>query len=243
MRNEITTQSRPLITSDHLQRSAIIYLRQSTLEQVQKNTGSTTHQRSLTGTAREYGWEESRIITIDEDLGRSGSTIRGRTGWDRLQKMIEANQVGAVFVANVSRLARQVHDFELFRMRAALHHTLLYSDGRLGDPADSNEVKRPDGKYDYDPETEKTIRTIIDAFRQTQTIYRTVKVLANAGIQIPCRKAGGQLHFKIPTATRVKFILTHPAYTGSYLCENRARRTSADERPLKTCKAGRRALD
>src|SRR5207237_10304963 len=82
----------------------------------------------------------SQIITIDEDLGRSSSTIQGRTGWERLQEMIDANQVGAVFVANISRLARQVYDFEVFRMRAALHHTLLYSDGRLTDPANSNDA-------------------------------------------------------------------------------------------------------
>src|SRR5437016_2240859 len=127
MSNKVPTQSHALITCDHLQRFAVIYLRQSSPEQVQKNTGSTAYQRSLAAVARSYGWPDSQIKIIDEDLGRSGSTTRGRTGWKRLQEMIEANQVGAVFVANVSRLARQVHDFELFRMRAALHHTLLYS--------------------------------------------------------------------------------------------------------------------
>jgi hypothetical protein len=47
---------------------------------------------------------------------------------------------GAVFVANISRLSRQVIDVELFRLRAALHNVLLYMDGQLINPADSNDV-------------------------------------------------------------------------------------------------------
>jgi len=78
-------------------------------------------------------------------------------------------------------------------------------------------VKGPDGKYGYDPETQEIIQTIIDTFRQKRAIYGTVKALAKAGVQIPCGKRGGKLCFKKPTATRVTFILTHPAYTGSYV--------------------------
>jgi DNA invertase Pin-like site-specific DNA recombinase len=54
--------------------------------------------------------------------------------------MIDADQVGAVFVANISRLSRKVLDFELFRVRAELHKTLLYFDGRFVNPADSNDT-------------------------------------------------------------------------------------------------------
>jgi len=103
---ELTKQTHSLITPYHLRRQAVVYCRQSTEQQLVKNSGSTEFQRSLAAVARDYGWEDSQIITIDEDLGRSGSTTQGRTGWERLQGMIEANQVGAVFVANISRLAR-----------------------------------------------------------------------------------------------------------------------------------------
>src|SRR6266850_2553214 len=259
MNSRAQNQSHPWITPDHLRRFAVIYLRQSTPEQVQKNTGSTEFQRSLAAVAQSYGWPDSQIKIIDEDLGRSGSTTQGRTGWERLQQMIDADQVGTVFVANVSRLARQVHDFALFRMRAALHHTLLYSDGRLTDPANSNDaivsqmmamvasfenrkraelmtqsrlakakrgeavsrlpvgwIKGPDGKYDYDPETKDTIRMIIEKFWQTRSVRQTVKTLAKAGIQIPCRKRGQRIYFYRPTCGRVLFILTNPAYAGTY---------------------------
>ena len=57
-----------------------------------------------------------------------------------MQEMIDADKVGAVFVANISRLSRQVLDVEIFRVRAALHKTLLYFDGRFVNPADSNDT-------------------------------------------------------------------------------------------------------
>ncbi len=90
--------------------------------------------------ARSFGWQDSQIQIIDEDLGKSGSTSERRTGWQRLQTMIAAKQVGAVFVATISRLSRQMLDFELFRMLAALHNTLLYTDGHLVNLADSNDT-------------------------------------------------------------------------------------------------------
>src|SRR5205823_4949107 len=122
MNTELTNQTHPLISPDHLRRLAVVYCRQSTEEQVRENTGSTEFQRSLAAVARSYGWPDSQIQVIDEDLGRSGSSSERRTGWHRLQTMIEAKQVGAVFVATISRLSRQVLDFELFRLRAALHN-------------------------------------------------------------------------------------------------------------------------
>jgi DNA invertase Pin-like site-specific DNA recombinase len=112
----------------------------STEKQVRENTGSTQFQRDLAPVARSYGWPESQIEIIDDDLGKSGSSTKGRTGWHRMQEMIDADQVGAVFVANISRLSRKVLDFELFRVRAELHKTLLYFDGRFVNPADSNDT-------------------------------------------------------------------------------------------------------
>ena len=71
----------PLITAEHLSRKAIVYLRQSSQEQVQRNTGSQAFQRNQVDIARAYGWSDDRIELIDEDLGKSGSTLDRRTGW------------------------------------------------------------------------------------------------------------------------------------------------------------------
>ena len=115
-------------------------MRQSSEEQVRENTGSTAFQRSLTTVAKQFGWPDSLIQVIDEDLGMSGSASEHRTGWQRLQMMVAGKEVGAVFVATISRLSRQLLDFEVFRIMAAAHNTLIYTDGRFVDPADSNDI-------------------------------------------------------------------------------------------------------
>src|SRR5215469_18575988 len=116
--NQSTTLTHTLIAPEHLRRKAVVYVRQSSLEQVRENTGSTAFQRNQTDLARAYGWTEDRIEVIDEDLGKSGSSVDGRTGWQRMLDMIAANAVGAVFAVNISRLSRQLIDFETLRILA-----------------------------------------------------------------------------------------------------------------------------
>ena len=138
--NEPINQTHPLIRPDHLRRLAVVYIRQSTEEQVRDNPGSTDFQRSLAGVAQSYGWPESLVEIIEDDLGITGSSTERRTGWKRLQIMMAAKQVGAVFVATISRLSRQLIDFEVFRLIAAANDMLIYTDGRFVDPADSNDI-------------------------------------------------------------------------------------------------------
>src|SRR5215831_1899090 len=128
----------PLITPDHLRRKAIIYLRQSTPEQVRENTGSTDFQRSQADLARAYGWQD--IEVIEEDLGKSGSSTAGRTGWQDMCQQIADKAVGAVFAANTSRLSRKLIDFETLRILASFHGVLFIMDGRVIDPKDANDA-------------------------------------------------------------------------------------------------------
>ena len=85
--NELTNQTHALITPDHLRRLAIVYCRQSTKRQVRAE-----YQGSLAAVARSYGWPDSQIEIIDEDLGRSDSSAERRPGWHRLKDMIDANR-------------------------------------------------------------------------------------------------------------------------------------------------------
>jgi hypothetical protein len=71
---------RAKITSSHLSRQAIVYLRQSSAAQVENNRESTQRQYALATKARELGWPEDLIVVIDEDLGLSGFRL-GRTIW------------------------------------------------------------------------------------------------------------------------------------------------------------------
>jgi hypothetical protein len=94
MKSTENTLSHPLITPEHLRRKAVIYIRQSTMEQVRHNVGSTDFQRAQVDLARDYGWPEHLIQVIDEDLGRSGSSTVARSGWQSMLDQMAANQVG-----------------------------------------------------------------------------------------------------------------------------------------------------
>jgi DNA invertase Pin-like site-specific DNA recombinase len=94
------------ITSSHLSRSAVVYLRQSNAAQVEHNRESTERQYALVGKARDLGWPDDRIIVIDEDLGLSGSGTVARSGFARLTAEVALARVGLVLGPEVSRLAR-----------------------------------------------------------------------------------------------------------------------------------------
>lgn len=95
----------------HLERSAYIYARQSTEYQVQNNIESQQRQYELAELAIRHGWPKERVVLIDDDLGRSGSSVAGRTGFARLVADVALSKAGIVFGLEVSRLARNNRDW------------------------------------------------------------------------------------------------------------------------------------
>ena len=72
------------VTTRHLARKAIVYVRQSSTRQVRENVESTQLQYNLATRARDYGWPDVQIETIDDDLGVSAQSVEGREGFQRL---------------------------------------------------------------------------------------------------------------------------------------------------------------
>jgi DNA invertase Pin-like site-specific DNA recombinase len=124
----------------HLKREAWIYARQSTKKQEEENWGSTEVQYDQRKLALAFGWAESSIRIIDEDLGRSGSSTEQRTGWREMLRLVAADQIGAIFALNAARLSRRLQDFEELRTLCRYHNTLLIIDGRPHDPNDPSDV-------------------------------------------------------------------------------------------------------
>src|ERR1700731_2413020 len=91
------------ITPDHLARSAFVYIRQSTPDQVLNNHESRRRQYGLSERARQLGWQD--VVVIDDDLGRSGSGVT-RPGFERLLAAICEGRAGAVFAIEASRGAQ-----------------------------------------------------------------------------------------------------------------------------------------
>jgi DNA invertase Pin-like site-specific DNA recombinase len=116
---------RAKITTGHLIRQAIVYLRQSSAAQVEHNRESTERQYALANKARELGWPEERILVIDEDLGLSGSGAVARSGFARLTAEVALAHVGLVLGLEVSRLARNNADWHRLIDLAGLTDTLI----------------------------------------------------------------------------------------------------------------------
>jgi DNA invertase Pin-like site-specific DNA recombinase len=122
----------PKITSDHLGRVAIVYVRQSTMAQVVGNLESQRRQYDLAGAAGAAGFASVKVI--DDDLGRSGSGSVERPGFDRLVAMVCSGDVGAVYCIEASRLARNGRDWHHLIELCALAGTLVIDPEGAYDP-------------------------------------------------------------------------------------------------------------
>lgn len=127
------------ITARHLSRQAMLYVRQSTLHQVLENTESTARQYGLRERAVALGWETSRIVVIDQDLGQSGASVVDRLGFQRLVAEVGLGHVGLVMGLEVSRLARSSLDWHHLLEICAMTETLILDEDGLYDPATFND--------------------------------------------------------------------------------------------------------
>lgn len=84
------------ITDEHLERMAIVYVRQSTQQQVLEHRESTARQYALADRAVALGWPATAVEVIDEDQGRSGSSSEGRSGFQRLLAEVSSDRVGLI---------------------------------------------------------------------------------------------------------------------------------------------------
>ena len=119
------------IEADHLAREAIVYVRQSTVDQVNTNVESRRRQYGLVERARQLGWAE--VSVIDDDLGRSGSGI-SRPGFEKLLAAICEGRVGAVVSIEASRLARNGRDWHTLLEFCGLVGTLIADEDGVYDP-------------------------------------------------------------------------------------------------------------
>ena len=127
------------ITREHQQRLAIIYVRQSTPQQVERNQESTKLQYALVDRAFHFGWAREAIVTIDDDLGRSGAPSKGgsaSSGWWRKSGL---GHVGLVLGIEMSRLARSCRDWHQLLEICALFDTLIADVDGVYDPANYND--------------------------------------------------------------------------------------------------------
>lgn len=127
------------IQSHHQDRLAIVYIRQSTLQQVERHGESTKLQYGLVEKAYHLGWPKERVIVIDDDLGRSGSNAEGRPGFQRLVAEVGLDRVGMILGIEISRLARSCRDWYQLLEVCSLFRTLIADTDGIYDPVSYND--------------------------------------------------------------------------------------------------------
>src|SRR5690349_265381 len=123
----------------HRDRLAVIYVRQSSRQQVLDHGESTRLQYGLTGRAAALGWPASRVMVIDEDLGRSAANAAERPGFARLVAELTMGHVGLVLGLEMSRLARAGRDWHQLIELCSLAGALLADADGVYDPNEYND--------------------------------------------------------------------------------------------------------
>ena len=127
------------VTAAHLSRPALLYVRQSSLKQVIRNTESAVRQYDLRGKAIALGWDASQITVIDIDQGHSGASAADREGFQHLVAEVSLGRAGIVLGLECSRLARNSADWHQLLELCAMTGTLICDEDGLYDPRDFND--------------------------------------------------------------------------------------------------------
>jgi DNA invertase Pin-like site-specific DNA recombinase len=118
----------------HLERLAIVYVRQSSQYQVIHNKESAEVQSGFRNLAMAWGWPSSRVIVVDHDQAQSGTSAEVRTGFQWILTEVNLNHVGIILGFQVSRLSRANSDWYHLLERCAVFHTLLADVDGVYDP-------------------------------------------------------------------------------------------------------------
>ena len=130
---------RAAITDRHLSLLAIVYVRQSGMQQILDHQESRERQYGLADYAAALGWPRERILVIDDDQGHSGRTVEQRPGFQRLLAEVTLGHVGIVLGLEINRLSRSSKDCYHLLEVCAVFGTLLADQDGIYDPNDSND--------------------------------------------------------------------------------------------------------
>jgi DNA invertase Pin-like site-specific DNA recombinase len=128
-----------LITAWHVGLLAIVYIRQSSPQQVLNHRESRERQYALFDYAVALGWPRDRVLIIDDDQGRSGVSAQNRDGFHRLLGEVTMGHVGLVLGIEMSRLARSNKDWHHLLELCSIFGSVLADDDGLYDPRDPND--------------------------------------------------------------------------------------------------------
>src|ERR1700728_1821556 len=247
------------IRPHHLERKAILYVRQSSAQQVLHNRESSALQYAMRDRLTALGW--SQIEVIDDDLGRSAAGTVQRAGLERMVAKVGLGKVGAVCAREVSRFARNSRDWQQLIEMCRVVDTVLVDQETIYAPRQGNDrlllglkgslneyeldllrqrslaarhqkarrgelivsapvgyIKTDGQKLEKDPDrrVQQAIALIFTKFAELATVRQTLLWFLEHGLELPARRANGDIVWKRPCYATVYRVLTNPAYGGTY---------------------------
>ena len=123
----------------HLERLAIVYVRQSSHKQVRDNKESRRRQRALDARATQLGWDKEKVLILEEEKARSGSSTAERSAYRKVSELVFQNQVGIILAVEVSRWSRDSVAWQMLLRDCIYSNVLLADEQRLYDPNDPHD--------------------------------------------------------------------------------------------------------
>ncbi|TNJ38903.1 recombinase family protein, partial [Phaeobacter sp. B1627] len=175
------------IGPQHLERKAILYVRQSSAHQVLHNRESSALQYAMRGRLSDLGW--SRIETVDDDLGRSAAGGVAREGFDRMIADVCLGKVGAVAAREVSRFARNSRDWQHLIEMCRVVDTVLIDQETVYAPRDGNDrlllgLKGSLNEYELDLLRQRSLAARQEKARRGELVVAAPVGFVKAGDQL-----------------------------------------------------------
>ena len=121
------------------ERQAYVYVRQSSLRQVEEHKEGRLRQYQLVDWAVAAGWSRERVIVIDSDQGKSSANPDIREGFAQLISAVGRGEAGIVIALEASRLARNSPDWHHLIYMCRWTNTLIADENSIYDPGDSSD--------------------------------------------------------------------------------------------------------
>lgn len=192
------------IQTTHLERQAVVYIRQSDPKQVLKNRESGFNQRAQRERALELGWKKNQIVIIDEDQGQSGKETTARPGFQALVAAISLRKVGIVMGYEVSRLSRNNADWQQVLQLCSLFDTLIGDVDGIYNPRDFNDKLLLGIKGQISEAELHSLRLRLDAGRLSKAKRGELIHHLPTGL---VRDSEGQVQFDPDTSVRARIRL------------------------------------
>lgn len=198
----------------HLQRQAVVYLRQSDPKQVRQNRESAINQRALTERLRELTWKPEQITVVDGDQGTSAKHAEGREGFQKLVADVGLGKIGIILGYEVSRLARNNADWHRLLELCALFNTLIGDSDGIYDPRDFNDRLLLGLKGTMSEAELHSLRLRLDAGRLSKAKRGELIQLLPTGL---VRNEDGSVAFDPDTSVeeRIRLVFTKFLESGS----------------------------